>query len=63
MNLQSIVTKRDALSRLNQERVALKSELDEARAQAHKLSSANQDVANRLDVVIDSIKLALQKGG
>ncbi len=49
------------LNKLQQERAALKSELNEARTQAHKLFSANQDVAERLDVVIDSIKLALQK--
>ena len=49
------------LDDLQKEQAELKSELAEARTQAIKLSSANQDVANRLDHVIDSIKVALNK--
>ena len=51
--------KEEQLSSLQEERVALKSELENARNQAHKMSEANQDVANRLDTVISSLKSML----
>ncbi|MGH1350246.1 MAG: DUF4164 family protein [Methyloligellaceae bacterium] len=52
----------DNLIDVQREREALKMELDEAREQAGKLASANQDVANRLDTVISSIKTVLGNG-
>ncbi|MEM7620464.1 MAG: DUF4164 family protein [Pseudomonadota bacterium] len=51
----------EKLDRLMDERGKLKSELNEARAQAKRLTSANQDVANRLDSVINSLKAAFGK--
>lgn len=51
----------DELERLTKERVKLKSDLNEARAQAERLTTANQDVANRLDSVINSLKAAFGK--
>ncbi len=49
------------LDKLTRERAALKSELNEARSQAHRLTAANQDVANRLDSVINSLKAVFGK--
>ncbi len=47
------------LTKLQQERSALKTELGEAKLQAHKLATANQDVANRLSTVIKSLQSVL----
>lgn len=52
---------KEELERLMQERTALKSELNEARSQAERLTAANQDVANRLDSVINSLKAVFGK--